>query len=198
VAAAADSAYCARIVRPTRLVASAALTAALALVALPGLAGSRSPSAPSAVDPAAFRPFSVSANAAARPLPVAPLDAALASAGRVTVETSFVTPGTEPERVVGRPRVRVPASSATSAQKPPRYKLSGVATFYDNGTTAMRLPRGTTVIICGNGGCIERVINDYGPIAGTNRIVDLYRPDFFAICGCASWSGTTRVTVSVY
>ena len=53
----------------------------------------------------------------------------------------------------------------------------------------MRLPRGTTVIICGGGGCVERVINDYGPIAGTNRIVDLYAPDFFDICGCPSWAG---------
>ena len=32
----------------------------------------------------------------------------------------------------------------------------------------------------------------------TGRIVDLYTPDFFAICGCPSWSGTTQVTVSVY
>ena len=64
----------------------------------------------------------------------------------------------------------------------------------------MRLPRGTTVIVCGAGGCIERVINDYGPIydPSKNRIVDLYTPDFFAVCGCPSWSGTTWVTVSVY
>ena len=34
--------------------------------------------------------------------------------------------------------------------------------------------------------------------AAADRIVDLYRPDFFRICGCASWSGTVRVTVSVY
>ena len=27
----------------------------------------------------------------------------------------------------------------------------------------MRLPRGTVVVICGDGGCIERVVNDYGP-----------------------------------
>ena len=184
--------------RPTRLVASAALTAALALVALPGLAGSRSPSAPSVIDPAAFQPISIPANAAARPLPVAPLDASLESAGRVDASTSFVTLGSEPERVVGRPTVRQPASAAGSAQKPPRYTLTGVATFYNHGTTAMRLPRGTTVIICGAGGCIERVISDYGPVAGTNRIVDLYTPDFFDVCGCPSWSGTTRVTVSVY
>jgi hypothetical protein len=185
-------------VRPIRLVASAALTAALALVALPGLAGSRNPSPPSVIDPAAFQPISIPANAVARPLPIAPLDPEAASAGRLDADTTFITPGSEPERVVGRPSVRQPASVAGSAQKPPRYQLTGVATFYHHGTTAMRLPRGTTVIICGAGGCIERTINDYGPVAGTNRIVDLYAPDFFDICGCPSWSGTTGVTVSVY
>jgi 3D (Asp-Asp-Asp) domain-containing protein len=81
--------------------------------------------------------------------------------------------------------------------KPPKYSLSGYATFYYNGTTAMRLPRGTVVRICGDGGCIERTVNDYGPQKKT-RVVDLYKPDFFAICGCASWAGTTWVTVSVY
>ena len=185
--------------RPTRLVAGVALTATLALVAAPGIAGSRTPHPPSAIDPSAFQPIRITANAAIRPLPIAPLDPALNSAGRVGEEAEFVTPGSEPKRVVtGRPDVHQPASSAGSAQKPPRYKISGVATFYGNGTTAMRLPRGTTVIICGRGGCIERVVSDYGPTAGTSRIVDLYTPDFFAICGCPSWSGTTDVTVSVY
>ena len=62
----------------------------------------------------------------------------------------------------------------------------------------MRLPRGTVVVICGDGGCIERVVNDYGP-QKQDRIVDLYRPDFFAICGCARGSpATTKVTVYVY
>ena len=61
----------------------------------------------------------------------------------------------------------------------------------------MRLPRGTIVKICGPGGCIVRVVNDYGP-QKKSRVVDLYRPDFFAICGCPSWAGTTQVTVYVY
>jgi hypothetical protein len=26
----------------------------------------------------------------------------------------------------------------------------------------------------------------------------MYRPDFFRICGCPSWSGTVWVTVSIY
>ena len=38
----------------------------------------------------------------------------------------------------------------------------------------MRLPRGTIVIMCGDGGCVERVVNDYGPVK-KSRIVDLYR-----------------------
>jgi hypothetical protein len=180
------------------MVAGAALTAALALVALPGIAGSRNPSTPSAIDPAAFQPIRIPANAAVRPLPIAPLDPAANSAGRVDADAAFITPGSEPDRIVGRPTVRQPASAFGTAQKPPRYQLTGIATFYNNGTTAMRLPRGTTVIICGAGGCIERVIDDYGPVAGTSRIVDLYTPDFFDICGCPSWSGTTKVTVSVY
>jgi hypothetical protein len=63
----------------------------------------------------------------------------------------------------------------------------------------MRLPRGTTIIVCGGGGCLERVVSDYGPVASyRNRIIDLYTPDFFDVCGCPSWSGTTWVTVSVY
>jgi hypothetical protein len=101
-------------------------------------------------------------------------------------------------REVGRPTVRLPAARMGSALKPPKQTLSGVATFYHHGTTAMRLPRGTIVIICGAGGCIERTITDYGPVAGSDRIADLYVADFFAICGCPSWSGETQVTVSVY
>jgi hypothetical protein len=185
-------------VRPTKLVAMAALTAALAMVALPGITGSRNESPASLVDPATFQPLQVTANAIGRQVSVGPLDPAILSAGTVDATTAFVERGTAPTRLVGRPVVLLPNARAGSTLKPPRYKLTGYATFYANGTTAMRLPRGTTVVVCGSGGCIERVISDYGPIAGTQRIVDLYTPDFFAICGCPSWSGTTRVTVSVY
>ena len=184
--------------RPTRLVAGAALTAALALVALPGIAGSRSPNPANDVDPVAFQPIQVPANVIGRPIAIGPIDSSFASADVLDNSSVFVQRGEAPERVVGRPTVRQPAARGGSTQKPPRYTLSGVATFYHHGTTAMRLPRGTTVIICGDGGCVERVINDYGPVAGTDRIVDLYTPDFFDVCGCPSWSGTTWVTVSVY
>ena len=60
----------------------------------------------------------------------------------------------------------------------------------------MRLPAGTVIVVCGAGGCLERVIGDYGPRAGTRRIIDLYRPDFFRICGCPSSSGVTDVARS--
>jgi hypothetical protein len=182
------------------MVAGAALTAALALGALPGIVGSAGPSPATVLDPSAFQLVQVPAFASTE-IAVERLDAAQLSAAQIDPATILTEPGNEPVRVVaGRPRVVLPAPHSGSALKPPRYRLSGVATFYGNGTTAMRLPRGTTVIVCGAGGCIERVINDYGPIfdPSKNRIVDLYTPDFFAICACPSWAGTTRVTVSIY
>ena len=186
--------------RPSRMVVGAALTAALALGALPGIAGSAGPSPASVVDPAAFRSVQVPAIVSTE-VAVEPLDDALRAANAIDASTVLTEPGKEPVRVVvGRPRISVPAPHGGSSLKPPRYTMSGYATFYDNGTTAMRLPRGTTVIVCGGGGCVERVINDYGPAvsAGHNRIVDLYTPDFFDICGCPWFAGTTWVTVKVY
>ena len=62
----------------------------------------------------------------------------------------------------------------------------------------MRLPRGTVVIVCGDGGCVERVVNDYGPVKQRRGSSTCTAPDFFDVCGCPWWSGTTTVTVSVY
>jgi hypothetical protein len=187
-------------VQPSRLVAGAALTAALALGALPGIAGSAGPTPASAIDPSTFQSVQVPAFTTTA-FAVGPLDNAFRAASAIDSATLLIEPGKEPKRIIPtRPSVVVPAAHSGSALKPPLYTMSGYATFYANGTTAMRLPRGTTVIVCGAGGCIERVIDDYGPAvnAGLGRIVDLYTPDFFAVCGCPSWSGTTRVTVSVY
>jgi hypothetical protein len=187
-------------VRRSRTVAGAALTAALALGALPGIAGSAGPTPASAVDPAAFQKVQVPAIAVAD-LAAAPLDSTYASAGGIDARTSFTRQGDAPAiPKLARPNILLPAAHSGSALKQPRYKLTGYATFYANGTTAMRLLRGTTIIVCGAGGCLERVITDYGPIndPSKNRIIDLYTPDFFAICGCPWFSGTTWVTVSVY
>jgi hypothetical protein len=174
------------------------LTAALALVALPGLAGSRAPGAVDQVPVSAFQSISIPASRADAPLSIAGLDDGYVSNGVVHDLTTFVEPGEVPdvgptERVVANQ----PAPDHGSSRKPERYTLTGEATFYDAGFTAMRLPRGTTVIICGDGGCIERIVNDYGP-QKPSRIVDLHRADFFEICGCPSWSGITEVTVYVY
>ncbi len=188
--------------RPRPLVASVALTAVLALVALPGLVGSRTPTPWPSAEAAAFQAVLVRASDRTA-LPIGPLDAAHRAEGALGADTVLIEPGQgrgaagQPD---GRPNVAQPSGRLGVAVKPPRYTLSGYASFYDNGTTAMRLPRGTIVRICGNGGCIERVVNDYGPssLIRPVRIVDMYRPDFFAICACGSWSGTTYVTVGIY
>jgi hypothetical protein len=174
------------------------LTAALALVALPGLAGSRAPSALQPLPDGAFQPLLIPASEVRSPLSIASLDDGYVSDGAVGTGSTFIEPGAAPETgPTGRPHVDQREASAASKRKPAKFTLHGEATFYDAGSTAMRLPRGTTVVICGAGGCIERVVNDYGP-QKRSRVVDLYRPDFFAICGCASWSGVTNVTVYVY
>jgi hypothetical protein len=184
--------------RPRTIVAGAVLTAALALVALPSLAGSTSPVPFRSIEAAAFQQISLDPALAALPEAVGGLDAALRSDGAVSDGAVFRDPGTDgdPAPVV-RPVARQPRPGGGFDWKPARYTVTGIATFYDHGTTAMRLPRGTVIRVCGAGGCLERVVNDYGP-HGQGRVIDLYRPDFFAVCGCASWSGTTEVTVYVY
>jgi hypothetical protein len=180
------------------MVVGSVLIAALALVALPGLAGSRSPSVVASVPASAFQPLTVPASDVRSPKVIGGLDGGYVSAGAVKAASPFIEPGEAPDSgPTARPKANQPDVAAGSARKPAKYTLTGQATFYDAGYTAMRLPRGTTVIICGDGGCIERIVNDYGP-QKPSRIVDLYRPDFFAICGCASWEGVTNVTVHVY
>jgi hypothetical protein len=185
-------------VRSNRLVVGSVLTAALALIALPGLAGSRALSPIQPVPDSAFQQLSLIAQHPGSSLSIAPLDDAYRSAGTFSRSAPIVEGG---GTAVAAPGARVgsnpPGVAASSSRKPARFTLTGGATFYDNGTTAMRLPRGTLVVICGAGGCIERVVNDYGP-QKPSRVVDLYRPDFFAICGCPSFAGTTQVTVYVY
>jgi hypothetical protein len=184
-----------------KFVACAVLSAALALVAAPGIVGSRTPSPVRAVEAAAFQPLQIDASGSATPVAVAD-DPGLSSANVLDESARFDEPGvpaatTAPVRVAARSQ---PVPVATSSIKAPKYVLKGVASFYDNGTTAMRLPAGTIIRVCGAGGCLERVVNDYGPSASFKpaRLIDLYEPDFFKICGCPSWSGLTAVTVSVY
>jgi hypothetical protein len=182
--------------RRRSVVAIAALIAAFALAGMPAPAGSTTPSTVTEPAPAAFTTVTIPANVPALRAS-GEREAALGSGGRVEPGTPFGEPGAAPSVPVSRPAVDQPPVPSGKDWKPARYTISGYATFYDNGTTAMRLPRGTVVRICGDGGCIERTVTDYGPQKKI-RIVDLYRPDFFEICGCAWFAGTTWVTVSVY
>jgi len=184
--------------RRRTLVAGGVLTASLALLSLPNLAATASPLPSWSPEAAAFHLLQRGPGADAGAVPTT--DAGLASATRVGDGTIFRDPvdGSDASATVGgRPVVTQPAPHGGFDWAPARYTVRGTATFYDAGLTAMRLPRGTIIRVCGAGGCLERVVDDYGPF-GSGRVIDLDKPDFFAICGCASWSGTTEVTVYVY
>ena len=182
--------------RRKSVVAIAALIAAFALAGLPSPAGSTSPSTARELAPAALTALTIPANALA-PNATGLSDAALLSAGHLMADSPLLEPGAAAAAPASRPSVNQPQAPSGKDWKKPKYTISGYATFYDNGTTAMRLPRGTVVRICGGGGCIERTVTDYGPQKQI-RIVDMYRPDFFSICGCGWYAGSTWVTISVY
>lgn len=186
--------------RPSRTVARAALTAALVAGALPGLVGSHEPSASRPVDAALFEQVTLATTPERQGPGSYVLDDAALSAGTLDATDGFAETGAAGRVALERraaPDLGTAASSWT--WKPPRFSLTGIASFYDNGTTAMRdVPRGTTIVICGAGGCVERVVTDYGPSKAGGRLIDMDRPDFFKVCGCGWWSGTTTVTVRVY
>jgi len=179
----------------------AVLTAVLTLAALPGLVGSRTPSPDQQVPAAAFQSLKIDATVGGSSTPViGPLDAAARSASYLAPDATLTEPAADPSAPPARPKLSQPAASATFKWKPPRYSVSGWATWYDNGTTAMRLPRGTIVVICGAAGCVQRTVTDYGPMAGHRpvRVVDLMPSDFVRVCGCSLGTGTQQVTVKVY
>ncbi len=186
--------------RPSKTVARAALTAALALGALPGLVGSHEPSQDRPIAAALFEQVDLATSGDRLSTGIFIPDAAGLSAGaldRIAVLSEPAAEAASGPDDRAQPTLKSP--TADSRWKAPRYSLSGSASFYDNGTTAMRdVPRGTVIVICGAAGCIERVVNDFGPAKSTGRVIDMYRPDFFRICGCGWWSGTTTVTVRVY
>ncbi len=183
--------------RRRSVVATVALIATLALVGLPVPTGSRAISATRDLQPAAFTSVIIPADASALSAR-GDFGDAPEPTSTVTADQPYAELGDVPAAPVARPKADQPTAKAGESWKTPKRKVSGFASFYDNGTTAMRLPRGTVVRICGDGGCIQRTITDYGPTKRGGRLIDMYRPDFFKICGCGAWSGTTRVTVSIY
>lgn len=177
------------------MVAGAMLTVALALVATPGAAGSLTPSAPPRVPASEYKPVTLPS---LDPVSAAQSTRTVAASTGLAEVDAFVEPPPSSQPRPTKPSTAVSQPYVGTEARPPRAVLHGLATWYDNGTTAMRLPRGTTVQICGGGGCIIRTITDYGPVLGTGRIADLMPADFRAICGCGWWVGVQTITVSVY
>ncbi len=172
-----------------RTVTGAVAGVLLVFIATPSLVGSQPPTRPAPPPESGFRTF----------------DIPLASAVPVALATTDTTPTDPPSPaatvtpVPTDPLLRTARPTPTPTPKPtpepqPRGQMSGWATWYDHGTTAMRLPRGTLVKICGGGGCITRTITDYGPAEWTGRIADLMPADFRAVCGCSTSAGVTWVT----
>ena len=169
------------------------LTAALALVALPGLAGSRAPSAVEPVPVGAFQPLPVPADTS-RSTSIDGARRRPSSSDGASTRTPRSSSRARRPRPVrpAAPRSTSPMRGTRPVRKPPQVHAQGQATFYDDGHTAMRLPRGTTVIICGGGGCVERVVNDYGP-QKPSRIVDLVQARLLRRSAAARrGSGTTN------
>jgi hypothetical protein len=202
------------------IVAGAVLTSALVMGALPQMAGSLVLTAGRPVQADAFRVALESSSGTASTVTVDPPDPVYDSADRLDSAKALVEPGSL--RVpANRPQVDQPEPSLTAVQVAPTpgpfvapkaanggrgsiaapggvtQTLVGRASWYDNGTTAARLPRGTLIRICGPAACIERIVNDYGP-GIPSRVVDLMPADFRTVCGCPISAGLTKVTVYVY
>lgn len=130
--------------------------------------------------------------------------------GAVASDTNSVAvlaghPGSESGDVLSASRGAAPPSRTrpASVQPAPTARtvvvLHGIASWYDNGTTAMRWPRGAHVRICGPATCLTRVVTDWGPDVRVypDRVVDLMPADFVRVCGCTLRIGLTTVTVEI-
>jgi hypothetical protein len=106
----------------------------------------------------------------------------------------------KPAAVKPAPTVRHPAPKPAAAPAATyRRVLTGLASWYDNGTTAMRYPRGTHIKICGARSCVTTVVRDWGPAAYLSaRIVDMTPGDFVRVTGKSLGAGLAPVTVYIY
>jgi len=199
------------------------------LVALPGAAGSQTPSSMRPVTAVAFQKVRLSASEGGSLQAVGPLDAGDESAGHLNdsaplIETGQYAPPADkatvllPAPVLEELTASVPEPTATPAARPPTtttprpaiktvtrpatgYKrvMTGLGSWYDNGTTAMRLPNGTHIRICGAKACISRIVRDWGPARYlTKRVVDMTPEDFVRVSGRHLGAGLVPVTVYIY
>jgi len=98
-------------------------------------------------------------------------------------------------RTQAAPRAAAPAPTPLPE---PIAVVSGVASWMYASGLAMRLPIGTPVRICGDGGCILRTVTTWGPSSTlSDRVADLSATDFTIVCGCALSVGLTYVRVEV-
>ena len=101
--------------------------------------------------------------------------------------------------VTVKPVTVKPAAPKPAAPNSYKSVQTGLATWYSAGMTAMRLPYGTHVRICGAAGCVNRVVTDWGPARWLpSRIVDLTPGDFVRVSGRALGAGIAKVTVYIY
>ena len=188
------------LVRPRSVVVGAVLTAALALVAAPGLAGSRMPTqrAEPLRQPRSSRSGSTRrqpATAAASMRWTLPCDRpAGAGAARGVHRTRRRAGGSEApggpaaqrERPVGRQAASLHAQwlrdlTTTTGRRPCACREAR-----SSGSAGRRVRRA--------GHQRLRPEREFRPAGSSTS----WRPDFFAVCGCPSFAGTSRVTVGVY
>ena len=193
VADRADPAYLHPPMRPSTLVVGLALTAALALVALPGLTGSRAPRPSEPVPVGALQPLPDSGSGSRHAIAGRrPRRVASSAEGAVPLDATFIEPGEAPKsgpttRAQGRPARRHAAIGPQAAEVQAHGhghvllgRDDGDAPAAGHGRHHLRRRR------------LRRAGHQrLRPAQGSDRIVDLYKPDFFDICGCPSWSGTT-------
>jgi rare lipoprotein A (peptidoglycan hydrolase) len=192
-------------VRLPRVVARAALIAALASVVVPAVAGSRIPSAPQALDPAAFSEVDLARTQTTMTTLV--LDPANRSAGTLAVDGVLREPRPNEAAVLARPNVSVPAAKAIVVET---WKLDNNISWYgpgfngnggacgmyganglgpeDIGVAHRTLPCGTKVTFRYNGVTVVTQVKDRGPyVAG--RTWDMTRGLCEALRHCFTGGG---------
>ena len=193
-------------VRLPRVVARAALIAALASIVVPAVAGSRIPSAPQALDPAAFRQVDLARTQTTMTTLV--LDPANRSAGTLALDGLLREPRPNaPATTLPRPTVNLPLAKALVAETwkldnniswygPGFYGHNGACGMFgangldktDIGVAHRTLPCGTKVTFRYNGVTVVTRVVDRGPYV-PGRIFDMTRGLCEALNHCFTGGG---------
>lgn len=192
--------------RLPRVVARAALIAALASIVVPAVAGSRIPSAPQALDPAAFHEVDLARSQTT--MTTLALDPANRSAGSLSIDGVLREPQPNTSATFGpRPQVNLPAPKAILVET---WKLDNNISWYgpgfnghqgacgmfgdnglgpeDIGVAHRTLPCGTKVTFRYNGRIVVTQVKDRGPYV-PGRIWDMTRGLCEALGHCFTGGG---------